>query len=985
MLPTLEQMQNECKVIDVNGDARGSYNQWSFMEYFGAAVYWANNPAGDADDWLIFPAINITDVSKALKVSLDATATAEGTAESLEVRVGTAPSVEALTQVVMSEPSIPHKSNDEFSHYSSLFSLNTPGIYYVGVRCTSSLKSGWRLALKNLRLEQGSDVAGVPDGCVGLTAVPDPSGALFMTVSFTMPSKSISGTALPSSVKMNAVITTPAGSKTVQAAPGETVEEVLPAVDGVNVVNVEVNNSMGEGSRRVTTARCGIDIPSSPVVKSEVSDDNLTCTITWDPVTTGVNGGIVDPDGITYSVYRYQDEGSWLEVVSDCKDFKYSVTVPKGTVLTYCDLAVSASNAKGTADDASVITEIIGEPYKLPVSEAFNGGESHYQGLSVDANSDEYQGRFAMGDPSQLDPMFAGRAAAVLGMSEIETGTRGLVKLPKVSTKGKSNVQLTLPIFVYSAGPAIDVYAKTNDGRQYLLGTVDQSLNTGWTDLIYNFPAELYDLACVGVHLDIKYDNNTSFFVLGGYNMAEGKISDMALSYLSVDPVVLEIGKKASVTAKVYNRGMNPQKAPALEGTVSRSGNAAPVKLTFAPADPNAEIAVGDYMTYTAEFTLDTADYADTSVTVSACITTPDADAGNDRMTVEAQVAGVAYPLITDLSAAFVEEDGSIALSWSDPVKDEAVETFENYPSFTYESHLGPWTNLDFDMAAPYTLAEVEGVSIPDDTEPKAFQVVSAAESNLAYYSIYGYNGSDKMLMAFSPVDAAADDWLISPRIKGGFEVSFMWSTISSDYPETIEILYSTTANDVDSFNGVAARLTKKTTAWEEACVQIPEDARYFAIHYVSNDCFGIMIDDIIYYPETPEYELQSYAVLRDNVKIATLPADATSYNDKTVEQGAEYTYHVQPTFIHNGLETEGVRSNAVVLVAAGIEDVTAALAGIYGTTGAIIIKGCEGKTFKICDVAGRVLRTVVPASSLHVEPMEAGLYILDGVKAVVK
>lgn len=986
MAPTMEQMMNECVVIDANGDGYEGYNTWSFMEYFGTPAYWANNPVGDADDWLIFPAINIDDVSKAFKVSLDAQATGWGTSESLEVRIGTSPSIESLTYVVMSEPGVPYSETAEFTSYNSLFALKNPGVYYLAVRCTSSKSGGWRLIFKNLRLEQSSEAEVVPDGCTKLRAVPDPKGQLTVTVSFDMPLKALSGLAFDPSTTLKAIITTPAGSKTVEGTPGQHIEEVLPAIDGLNSVSVEVVNDKGDGSRRAVSARCGIDIPCAPVVKGAVSEDNLTFTVTWDPVTEGVNGGIVDPERITYTIYKYQEDGTWAVVVDDCKDYTYSVSVPKGSTLASCDLVVSASNEKGVAEQTPIISEVIGEPHALPVNETFDGGALHYAGLSIYSMSSDYQGKFAMGDPSQLNIMFGGGPAnAIIGLSSLEHGTKGMVCLPKVTTKGKQDVQLTLPMYVYSDGPEIAIYAKTNSGERFDIGTVDQSKNTGWTNLIYNLPVELYDQSCISINIDIRYKNNFSYFMLGGFSMVEGKVGDMAMTNISVEPTMLEIGKKATVTATVTNSGMYAELPPEVEGSVSCMGIKQPIDLVFTPADPNVKIEVGGTMAYTAEFTLNTADYAGANVTVSANIASPDSNEQNNRMSFEAKVADVVSPLITDLSASYVEEDGTIALSWTNPVSEETIETFEHYQSFIYDSKMGPWINLDFDMAAPYTLAEVEGVLIPDDTEPKAFQVISASESNLAMYGMYGYNGSDKMLMAFSPVEATADDWLISPRIKGGFEISFMWNILSSDFSETVEVLYSTTSNDLDSFKSVAAKLTKKTTDWEEAIVEIPADARYFAIHYVSRDCFGIMIDDIMYYPSTPEYSVQSYAVLRDGAEIATLPASATSYVDNNVVLNGEYTYHVRPTFIHNGVEEAGVLSNSVVLKAAGIEDLTVAPAGVYGTQGAIVIKGHEGETMYLFNAQGQKLRSITPSSSLHIESIDAGLYIIGSSKVIVK
>ena len=135
--------------------------------------------------------------------------------------------------------------------------------------------------------------------------------------------------------------------------------------------------------------------------------------------------------------------------------------------------------------------------------------------------------------------------------------------------------------------------------------------------------------------------------------------------------------------------------------------------------------------------------------------------------------------------------------------------------------------------------------------------------------AIYAGHG-DKFLIAFSPAESStgngvddADDWLISPAVEGGSQISFAVAAISAEFVETIEVLYSTTDDDTNSFK-LLDTYDISDPYWKVLAATLPEDARYFAIRYVSNDKYAVLIDMSKYVPEGETVSEIGYEIIRD-------------------------------------------------------------------------------------------------------------------------
>ncbi|MBQ7551164.1 MAG: choice-of-anchor J domain-containing protein, partial [Bacteroidales bacterium] len=115
--------------------------------------------------------------------------------------------------------------------------------------------------------------------------------------------------------------------------------------------------------------------------------------------------------------------------------------------------------------------------------------------------------------------------------------------------------------------------------------------------------------------------------------------------------------------------------------------------------------------------------------------------------------------------------------------------------------------------------------------------------------TIINYNESgDNYVIRFSSYSRtdSAGQYMISPELvysgTADMEVSFIAKAYSSSYPETFRIGYSTTTNDVNAFTW-GEQYTASTT-FDPYSMVIPANAKYAAIHYMSDDKWYLYVDD---------------------------------------------------------------------------------------------------------------------------------------------
>ena len=147
-----------------------------------------------------------------------------------------------------------------------------------------------------------------------------------------------------------------------------------------------------------------------------------------------------------------------------------------------------------------------------------------------------------------------------------------------------------------------------------------------------------------------------------------------------------------------------------------------------------------------------------------------------------------------------------------------------------FENGLGNWT-IYTDGTAPQT---------------EGWSAFNAANSSIAI----GAHSGDYVASAWSwSTDAFdADNWLITPQVTFGDNLSF-WVATAASWPDSYEVLLSTASNAEEDFTVTLQAMAAAPTngAWNQVNISLAEykgQTGYIAIHHVSEDCNYLFIDD---------------------------------------------------------------------------------------------------------------------------------------------
>ena len=146
-------------------------------------------------------------------------------------------------------------------------------------------------------------------------------------------------------------------------------------------------------------------------------------------------------------------------------------------------------------------------------------------------------------------------------------------------------------------------------------------------------------------------------------------------------------------------------------------------------------------------------------------------------------------------------------------------------------------------------------------------------------------DGGDQYLLSLSAAPDTlggeapnTDHWIISPKVRGGQEITIWAKSLYDKYSETFEILYSSTDTAITSFHPVTVKPSSQNikALWLPYSAKLPEDARYFAVRHTSNNTYGLALDDFCYIPAQPE--LIGYNIYNGNKRIASVLPGQTAY-----------------------------------------------------------------------------------------------------------
>ena len=958
-VPTKEEF-DMFTIVDANKDGQ----TWCYFE--GKNRVYCFGQSHTTDDWLFMPMANFTDTEHLYRVSVEAFALLENCPESFEIWLCTDRTIDSKVQKVLD---VDNFTKDKFTLVTNKFMVENPGQYYIGIHADSN--GGYMLNLQNLKFELSTDTRHAPADCKGVKVTAGDKGALNAVVSFYAPTKSLGGDALDKSKEITIHASTTAGEATTKVLPGAAGTITVPTVQGWNVVTLTPENEGGFGIDKVYDVFTGQERPAAVTnFKSQVSDDALSLTLSWDAPTEGESGGYVNPDEVEYEIYLVVDEG-YSKIAEVGKKHSYTYTVEPGAQ-QLVQLAVAPRNVAGTAATSNFKgkAEILGTPLAMPVTETFTWGVPSHLPLVVNKPSAMHTAEWNLGDPTSLSYAALTQDYGAMLCTPQTTGiSLGRVTIPRVNTQGYSHAVWRMNLFHSPQSGTCRILGRAPGMTEYVqVCQVDASKGaTGYVDEIFSLPASLQNQPWVLFAIEMEFDvtSTDAYVILDSYQVMDMPDNDLMLGNGEA-PTNVKAGDTAHYSILAYNNGKNTQAGDVKWEVLDGDNVISSKEDVISPLEPE------ESETLTFDFTPGT-EYTGKTLTVRCTLTAePDDALVNNVASTPLYVRRGSEIYVDDLTGT-VNGQGQAELSWS-PVPESpfAEEDFETAEHGDYSATIDGWRNVDVDGKQN---CGIRGVELPGAAEPKAWQVVEPSQTGLS--AIIPNSGS-KMLLAICPNDQSpADDWLISPEVKGGTMMQFAMNILTTDYTETIEVLASSTGNNPEDFT-LVQRFDKNTLGWEIFSCRLPEDARYFAIRYCSVDQFAAMIDDIAYFENVDIDCTYSYDVLKDGVKIANVTTPG--YTDPEVLTG-KHTYSVL-TYL-NG-EARGL-SNPVILEESGVDGIGADNASVFGVAGGVRIAGCDGLAYRIVTIDGRVAADGTCSSADVFVPLAPGIYVVSAGKTVAK
>ncbi len=962
-IPT-EEETDSFEIIDANQDTF----VWFYNEEYDGLVYswdYSNEPWNqdktllDGDDWVILPPVMCDDSTGLYRFSMDVLCFGEWSAESFEIWCGDKPTVDGMSEMIFQSGDI---NNTEDVNFECFFTVDTPSVKYLAIRSTVKADCCDAMRIRNFLVEKAGSING-PAMVSDLKAVAEDLGKLEANVTFTLPTLSYSGSPLSATETLTAEVTA-AETTVVTGLPGETLTVKVITNKGTNIVTVNCRTSDGlAGKPSKTTVFTGLDVPGAPTdVKVMADADNLTLHFSWTPSTEGLHGGYVDPDKVTYCI----GNGSWFSVedalVMGTGITEYTYKLDEDSTLETRWFSIAALDEDGQYDNYSMTMIQAGRPLGLPITELFEDGQVEY--APEPTVEDPASWSWGLGG-YEVDPLTDGVCNENgYGFARQSNSTDPVwLALPRFSTLDVENPAVVLTAMCGNDYSNVEIYALT-DGMSERI-RIGEMEGEGWQQQTFVLPDEFRQRGWV--EIDLKGVPAVEFgtTLIGAYEIKDYLENDLRLRWYSL-PERISIGQKTICYAKVQNVGFKAMDAPDIDLTLSnrnRSLEGVEIKSMPKVMQPG-EIAVVEFeVTPSADFRGE----------LSATLTLgADDDMTNNKLYGHTTVLTGRSNVVTDLKAR--QGDDGMTLTWSAPMSDGNMG-FEEEVFAQLSDELSVFRNLDLDGQTRMSFISYL-VPVPYYDRPAGWMVWNEIEmtdicvanwSDPIFFPGEGVNS----VVAFCPENGeAANDLIISPRVKGDSEISFMAvPALIDNGPEIIEIMVSSTDDSPESFRSIKT-ISVNGNGWCDYSSTLPPDTKYFALKYASSGMFGVFVDKICYTPDPSD--IDHYEIWRDDSLIDI--SETTMYID-TLEGSDDgmHTYNVVPV-MKSG--EKGLLSNTVRIQTSGVEMIEDRCL-VAGVSGHIRITGYEGETADVYAADGIMIVSATVDTDDTFIAVGPGIYIV--------
>lgn len=956
-------------------------NSWQYYSSYKSLRLYSTTTTGQ-DDYAISPAVMVK-AGASYPFSIDFR-TSNYYEETFEVLWGTAPTIEAMTNVAVPETKLKSTS---WNTLIGQIDATADGKIYFAVHCKTPTAS--QLYAANIVIGEG--IINLAPAATEFKVTPATDGSAMAVVTYTLPSATVDGTALTEATALTKAEILRDGVVI------SSITENLPAAEatftddkdlalGKHTYDVIAYNAYGPGKKNPIEVTVGPDVPAAPYNAKMMEHGNTgKVTISWDPVTTDVNGNPIKASAVTYKVV----DRNYNVVADNLTETSIDVQSVEPGVQEFRQYGVYAVTVGGESKLSGTAYKPVGTPYPTPWTESFaNGTVSSIFGYNYIKDQEPWQ--FGSDSEWSATPQDGDG-----GLAYFES--YGLVQTALVTGKfdltDVVNPALTYYTFRYSDANYTNEFtieADCGDGNGFVTVQSDPIFvgeNGKWHKVVVDLSD--YEGKCVVLRINptcTDSRNKGAFYFLD--NMRVSSHAEYNLTATRIEaPSAVMAGEEFEVNVIVTNTGEKEARGYEIE---LYSGD------TFidAKAGPSVAPEASAALTFVTSNTVLDGETRDYHAVIVFSADEMEADNTTEPVTV-----GIVAPAVPVPSALAAQVSGeAISLNWTAPdiasgAPAAYTETFES--AATWAQAVEGWKIVDGDQAP---LISIGNPNFQYNAGKLAAWWVN--DQNWAENSVdlWGAHSGNKYLASGSVqrgnTPMQCDDWAISPRLYGGEQIVTLYArsffgegNYAGAYQEDFEVLYSTSTTNISDF--VSAGYVKKAPfAWTKYSFRLPNGALYFAIRSRSTDQFFLFIDDVTYIPAQGEpavRTLKGYNVYRNGIKINSALVTGTTYTDDKARADVDHTYVV--TAVYG--EGESRPSNEATIKLSGIADVENAGISVYGGEGSIIVSGAEGRKVEVFNAQGMAVALVSEASDKARIAIGAGVYIVRvgnvAVKVVVK
>lgn len=472
------------------------------------------------DSWLILPPIEITEIDKAFRFTLNAAnASALSPDEFFEIKLGKKDDPASMTQTILAKCG-PTTTDMDGQEISTVFAVSEPGIYYPAVRCISDPDQS-SVAVWKFDLEKTENELTAPAAATDIVVTPADKGELKASISFKMPTVDLTGSALPASEKIKARISSAGKESEVEGTPGQTVSTEIEAVQNANNLIITCYKGYDEGATIYTRFRAGIGVPGAVQnLKSSVGDDNRSVSMTWEYPGESPEDLYFPTTGITYWLVEKQlFKWSVTEEIGIDK-LSYTYNLPDYMTRQYMTpLGVIAENAAGMSPYFASTYHVLGDPYPLPLEEYFPGGTPSQQYFSLEGNDivDNWDLYFV----ESVSPEMANESGIALMNFPDNAGQKSRLMFAKFSTEDVRHASLTMSLWAGSRLAPTKVMARCAGSMEYCeLGVINPTEGKKWEKLVFELPDDMMNKGWCEIVLESTFDNLDQIVMIENYVIA---------------------------------------------------------------------------------------------------------------------------------------------------------------------------------------------------------------------------------------------------------------------------------------------------------------------------------------------------------------------------------------------------------------------------------------------------------------------------------